>query len=146
MKNTTILLFLLMSSVTYAQDKSASDFNLPKSRLAVQGYDVVSYFNATPKEGSKSIQSSVSGVHYYFSSQKNKSLFDKNPNRYIPKYGGWCAYAMSRGDEVGINPEAYLIQNDSLYLFYKTRFKNTVTKWEKTPKVFHKKADINWNQ
>ena len=146
MKNTTILLFLLMSSVTYAQDKSASDFNLPNSRLAVQGYDVVSYFNATPKEGSKSIKSSVSGVHYYFSSQKNKSLFDKNPNRYIPKYGGWCAYDMSRGDEVGINPEAYLIQNDSLYLFYKTRFKNTVTKWEKTPKVFHKKADTNWNQ
>jgi len=35
MKNTAILLFLLMSSVTYAQDKSASDFNLPKSRVAV---------------------------------------------------------------------------------------------------------------
>lgn len=68
MKNTAILLFLLMSSVTNAQDKSASDFNLPKSRVAVQGYDVVSYFNATPKEGSKSIQSSVLGVHYYFSS------------------------------------------------------------------------------
>ena len=70
MKNTAILLFLLMSSVTNAQDKSASDFNLPKSRVAVQGYDVVSYFNATPKEGSKSIQSTVWGVHYYFSSQK----------------------------------------------------------------------------
>lgn len=146
MKNTAILLFLLMSSVTNAQDKSASDFNLPKSRVAVQGYDVVSYFNATPKEGSKSIQSTVWGVHYYFSSQKNISLFDKNPNRHIRKYGGWCAYAMSRGDEVGINPEAYLIQNYSLYLFYRTRFTNTVTKWEKTPKVFQKKADINWNQ
>ena len=128
-----------MSSVTYTQDKSASDFNLPKSREAVQGYDVVSYFDATPKEGSKSIQSTVSAIHYYFSYQKNKSLFDKNPNRYIPKYGGWRAYAMSRCDEVGINPEAYFIQNDSLYLFYRTRFTNTVTKWEKTPKVFRKK-------
>ena len=128
-----------MSSVTYTQDKSASDFNLSKSRVAVQGYDVVSYFDATPKEGSKSIQSTVSAIHYYFSYQKNKSLFDKNPNRYIPKYGGWRAYAMSRCDEVGINPEAYLIQNDSLYLFYRTRFTNTVTKWEKTPKVFRKK-------
>ena len=46
---------------------------------------------------------------------------------------------MSRGDEVGVNPEAYLIQNDSLYLFYRTRFTNTVTKWEKNPKVFRKK-------
>ena len=72
-----------MSSVTYTQDKFASDFNLSKSRVAVQGYDVVSYFNVIPKEGSKYIQSTVSGVHYYFSSQKNKSLFDKNPNRYM---------------------------------------------------------------
>lgn len=53
---------------------------------------------------------------------------------------------MSRGDELGVNPEAYLIQNDSLYLFYRTRFTNTVTKWEKTLKVFQKKADTNWNQ
>ena len=102
MKNTAILLFILMYSDNYAQDKSASDFNLPKSRLAVQGYDVVSYFNSTPKEGSISIQSNVAGIHYYFSSQKNKSLFDENPNWYMPKYVGWCAYVMSRGDEVGV--------------------------------------------
>ena len=146
MKNTAILLFVFISCVAYDQNKSASDFNLPNSRVAVQGYDVVSYFNSSPKEGNKSIQSTVAGVHYYFSSQKNKTLFDENPNRYMPKYGGWCAYAMSRGDEVGVNPEAYLIQNDSLYLFYRTRFTNTVTKWEKTPKVFQKKADNNWNQ
>ena len=91
-----------MYSDNYAQDKSVSDFNLPKSRLAVQGYDVVSYFNSTPKGGSIYIQSNIAVVHYYFSSQKNKSLFDENPNRYMPKYGGWFAYVMSRGDEVGV--------------------------------------------
>jgi len=46
---------------------------------------------------------------------------------------------MSRGDEVGVNPEAYLIQKDSLYLFYITRFTNMVTKWEKIQKFFKKK-------
>ena len=64
----------------------------------------------------------------------------------MPKYAGWCAYAMSREDEVSVNPEACVIQNDSLYLFYKTRFTNTVTKWQKTPKFFQKKADINCNK
>mgnify|MGYP005991333829 FL=1 len=146
MKNTAILLFVFMSSIVYAQNKTADDFNLSKTRLAVQGYDVVSYFNDEPKEGDKAIQSTVEGVHYYFSSQKNTALFDKNLNRYIPKYGGWCAYAMSRGDTVSINPEAYLIQDDSLYLFYKTRFTNTITKWKKTPKDYQKKADTHWNQ
>jgi len=139
MKNTAILLFVFISCVAYGQNKSASNFNLPKSRLAVQGYDVVSYFNSSPKEGNNSLQSIVAGVHYYFYSKKNKSLFDENPNRYMPKYGGRRAFAMSRGDELGVNPEAYLIQNDSLYLFYRTRFTNTVTKWEKNPKVFRKK-------
>ena len=78
MKNTAILFFFI-SCVAHGQNKSASDFNLPKSREAVQGYDVVSYFNSSPKEGNNSIQSTVAGVHYYFSSQKNKSLFDENP-------------------------------------------------------------------
>ena len=64
----------------------------------------------------------------------------------MAKYPGWCAYAMSRVDEVSVNLEAYLIQNNSLYLSYKTHFTNTVTKWQKTPKSFKKKADTNWNQ
>ena len=67
MKNTAILLYVFISCVAYGQNKSASDFNLPKSREAVQGYDVVSYFNSSSKEGNNSIQSTVAGVHYYFS-------------------------------------------------------------------------------
>ena len=74
MKNTAILFFI--SSIACAQHKTADDFNLYRSGVAVQRYDVVSYFNSSPKEGNKSIQSSVAGVYYYFYSQKNKSLFD----------------------------------------------------------------------
>jgi|TARA_B110000046_G_scaffold149690_1_gene157897 hypothetical protein len=76
MKNNTILLLVFISSIACAQNKTADDFNLSRSRVADQGYDVVYYFNSSPKEGNKSIQSTVACVHYYFSSQKNKSLFD----------------------------------------------------------------------
>ena len=55
MKNTAILLFVFMSSIVHAQNKTADDFNLSKTRLAVQGYDVVSYFNDEPKDGDKAI-------------------------------------------------------------------------------------------
>ena len=44
------------------------------------------------------------------------------------------------------NTEAYLIQNDSLCLFYKTQFINTQTKWQAQPEFFKEKADANWNQ
>ena len=87
MKNTAILFFI--SSIACAQNKTADDFNLSRSGVAVQRYDVVSYFNSSPKEGNKSIQSNVAGVYYYyyyFYSQKNKSLFDEKTNRYMPKY------------------------------------------------------------
>ena len=84
MKNTAILFFI--SSIACAQNKIADDFNLSRSGVAVQRYDVVSCFNSSPKEGNKSIQSTVEGVHYYFYFQKNKSLFDEKINRYMPKY------------------------------------------------------------
>ena len=79
MKNTAILLFVFISCVAYGQNKLASDFNLPKSRLAVQGYDVVSYFNSSSKEGNNSIQSTVAGVHYYFLLRKIIPFSMKTP-------------------------------------------------------------------
>ena len=87
MKNTAILLFVFMSSIVYAQNKTADDFNLSKTRLAVQGYDVVSYFNDEPKEGDKAIQSTVEGVHYYFSSQKNKAFYNFIRSRIVVLFG-----------------------------------------------------------
>tara|TARA_B110000259_G_scaffold36571_1_gene41254 strand:+ start:501 stop:662 length:162 start_codon:yes stop_codon:yes gene_type:complete len=53
---------------------------------------------------------------------------------------------MAKGEQVEVNPEAYLIQNDSLYLFFKTYFINTQTKWQAQPEFFQEKADANWNQ
>ena len=77
--------------------------------------------------------------------QKNKKLFDKNPTYYLPQYRGWCAYAMGeKNDEVGINPESFLITNNQLFLFYKTYFNDTKEKWNKDPKNLKSKADINW--
>jgi len=88
----------------------------------------------------------VLGVVYYFSSEQNKTLFDKKSKRYIPKYGGRFAYVMLKREQVEVNTEAYLIQNDSLCLFYKTQFINTQTKWQAQPEFFKEKADANWNQ
>ena len=146
MKITAALIFLFISNVNLAQNKGSKDFNLSSSNLAVQGYDVVSYFSGTLTKGREYMKSEVLGVVYYFSSEQNKTFFDKNPKRYIPKYGGWCAYAMAKGEQVEVNPEAYLIQNDSLYLFFKTYFINTQTKWQAHPEFFQEKADANWNQ
>ena len=85
MKTTAALIFLFISNVNLAQNKGSKDFNLSSSNLAVQGYDVVSYFSGTPTEGRESIKSEVLGVVYY-SSVQSKTLFDKNSKRYFLSY------------------------------------------------------------
>ena len=121
--------------------------NLNKHRVALQGYDVVSYFlNNKAVVGNKALTAEYAGAFYHFSTSKNKAQFDANPARFAPQYGGWCAYAMTKGKKVSINPEAFLIQEDKLYLFYKTRWTNTVEKWLVQPENFQAQADNQWEK
>ena len=59
------------------------------------GYDLVIYFSKNkPVKGKSSISNQYQDLLFYFSSQENKDLFVSNPSKYLPKYGGWCAYAI----------------------------------------------------
>lgn len=82
------------------------------------GYDVVSYHTlGEPTVGDENISSSWDGVTWRFSSMENKNLFDSNPERYTPSYGGFCAYAVLNNFTANINPTAWHIDNGNLYLF-----------------------------
>ncbi|MFC4739415.1 YHS domain-containing (seleno)protein [Flavobacterium ponti] len=149
MKNQLIILLMAFVSIsTFAQTeaKRAEQFNLEKNKVAVQGYDVVSYFKQNKAvKGNKDLAVSYEGVIYYFSSQTNKDAFKKSPASYEPQYGGWCAYAMGNsGEKVEINPETFKILNGKLYLFYNAFFNNTLKSWNKDEVNLKKKADLNW--
>jgi YHS domain-containing protein len=148
MKKQILILFtILLSIATFAQKAivRANQFNLNK-KIAIQGYDPVSYFNENKAvKGKKELASSYEGVIYYFSSVENKDVFAKNPSQYEPQYGGWCAYAMgATGDKVEINPETFKIIEGKLYLFYNAYFNNTLKTWNKDQPNLKKKADTNW--
>ena len=53
---------------------------------------------------------------------------------------------MARGKNVQINPQAYLVDEGKLYLFYKTRWNNTQLKWLNNPTELKQKADANWQK
>lgn len=133
-----------------AQVQSArrkSSFNL-ESGVAIQGYDPVAYFlqNKAVK-GSKDLAVIHQGVLYYFSSVANKEEFKKNPTKYEPEYGGWCAYAMgAKGEKVSIDPKTFKIVNGKLYLFYNKLFNNTLPEWNKDETNLKKNADVNWSK
>jgi hypothetical protein len=73
--------------------------------------------------------------------------FKKNPKKFEPAYGGWCAYAMGKtGEKVEIDPASFKITDGRLFLFYKDFFTDTRDKWSKDEKPLNQKADTNWKK
>lgn len=152
MKPTLFLATILVSLLSFsaiAQDAKTrtKEFNLDDD-VAISGYDPVAYFKSNKAvKGKKDLSVYHEGVVYYFSSTDNKEEFKKNPARYEPEYGGWCAYAMgAKGEKVSIDPETFKIVNGKLYLFYNSFFNNTLKSWNKDENGLKAKADVNWKK
>lgn len=122
-----------------------TDYNTKKGFVA-EGYDVVAYFSNTVIEGDKRFTLEYDGVKYKFSSQENLDRFKANPKKYIPQYGGYCAYAIAvKAKKVSIDPETFEIRDGKLYLFYNAWGTNTLELWQKeNVKGLQEKADQNW--
>ena len=141
MKTFTTFLLLLISVNLLSQEH----VNLKKG-YAAEGYDVVAYFSNEAIEGDKEFQVVYQGIKYKFSSQENLSKFNSNSKMYVPQYGGFCAYAVAeKGEKVSVNPKAFQIIDNKLYLFYNAWGVNTLEKWnEEGAEVLQRKADENW--
>jgi YHS domain-containing protein len=148
MKN-IVLIGLLMAMVGVGKAQSpASNINVDDDRLALAGYDPVSYFeSAEPVKGKKEYTYNLDGAVYRFSSQKNRDRFIAAPLKYVPQYGGWCAYAMgAEGEKVEVDPETFKIIDGKLYLFYNRFFNNTLDTWNKNETNLKARADANWKR
>ncbi|WP_264525404.1 YHS domain-containing (seleno)protein [Flavobacterium sp. N502536] len=149
MKKLLFFVLILFSVLSFAQNdaKRISQYNL-ENKVAIQGYDPVGYFNQGKAiKGKKELSASYQGVIYKFSSNENKQEFLKNPSKYEPQYGGWCAYALgSSGEKVEINPETFKIIDGKLYLFYNAFFNNTLKSWNKNQTNLKAQADDNWKK
>lgn len=87
--------------------------------VAINGYDPVAYFSERkPVEGSPAFTSVWDGATLRFASAGNKALFDADPESYAPKYGGYCAYAVSQGYTATTDPRAWTVHEGRLYLNY----------------------------
>ncbi len=137
----TIITIVITTSVL------AQNYNLKKGFIA-EGYDVVSYFQNKAEKGDHNYITKFDGVKFKFSSKENLETFIKNPKKYIPAYGGYCAYAIGvKGKKVDINPKTFEIRDGKLYLFYNSWGVNTLQLWQdEGAAVLQKKADENWQK
>ncbi len=60
----------------------------------------------------------------------------------VPQFGGFCAYAVSKGYTAKIEPDAFLVTPDGRLLFQYDR--DVLKKWNKDPAGNLTRADANW--
>lgn len=110
--------------------------------VAINGYDPVAYFTAEkPVEGSPEFTSDWDGATLRFASAENKAMFDGDPEKYAPKYGGYCAYAVSKGYIATTDPDAWTVHEGRLYLNYS---KSVRALWAARRQHHIEQADMNW--
>jgi YHS domain-containing protein len=144
-----LLIFLLLfSSSVFGQNQNipTKHFLLTKAGIALDGFDPTSYFaGKKPLKGKPEFALKHEGVIYHFASESNKQTFSKNANKYIPAYGGWCAYAIGKtGAKVEPDFENFKIVDGRVNLFYKNFFTNTLDDWNKDEANLNSKAIKNW--
>jgi len=89
--------------------------------LALSGYDPVSYFaegGKGPAIGKEELAATFEGVSYRFATAANRERFLTGPEAFVPRYGGYCAWAMAEGKKVEVDPTAFALTGDRLHLFY----------------------------
>jgi YHS domain-containing protein len=110
--------------------------------VAVGGYDPVAYFTeGKPVKGSKDFTADYEGATWRFANAANRDVFQADPLKYAPRYGGYCAWAVSQGYTAKGDPRAWTIHNGKLYLNYDKKVRAT---WAKDIPGNVKKGDVNW--
>ena len=111
-----------ITSNTGASRAYAAAHNVPSHGVALEGYCPVAYFAVNkPLRGKPEYASTYEGIEYHFVSADAQAAFDKEPAKYIPAYGGWCAFGMAVQDKFPVDPRNFKIVNGQLMLFLKNK-------------------------
>jgi len=133
-----VIVCLVLSTVCFA------DFNKDGNRVAIKGYDPVAYFtDKAVLQGGKEHSWEWMDAVWYFANNEHKEMFIKDPVKYAPQYGGYCAYGVSKGAKPAIDPQAFSIVDGKLYLNFS---KSVRAAWERNSRVHIKRADIIWKR
>jgi YHS domain-containing protein len=132
-----------------AQDEDWRTYRRPKvamvSRdgggIAVQGYDAVSYEDGTAVKGNAEFTAEYGEATWWFVSAEHRDRFLADPRRFVPAYGGFCAYSIGAGYPATANPKVFAEHGGRLYFFYD---KAARAVWEQDQLRLIKKADANW--
>lgn len=142
MKQQLSLLCAVIALVLPASAQTKTLLNLDNSGIAIQGYDPVAFFTeGKPVKGKPEFIARRDGAIYQFASKEHRDLFTKDPAKYEPQFGGYCAFGVSKDKLVEIDVEAFQIVDGKLLLQYS---KSVRDKFNKDRSGNLAKANANW--
>lgn len=116
-----------------------NNFFSGRTDTAINGYDTVAYFTVgKPVKGQDHLVTDWMGAKWKFSSQAHLDLFKANPDKYAPQFGGYCAYGVTQGYLVKVEPDQFTVRDGKLYLNYDA---DVQTKWSQDPAGYIKSAN-----
>lgn len=120
--------------------ETALEASLP---LAIGGFDTVGYFLMNkPVQGNSAIYADWQGKRWLFEREYHRELFLHDPERFTPKYNGYCALGMSNNYSAPGDPESWRIVENELFLAYDEK---AIRDWEVKLHEYIAEADKNWN-
>ena len=119
----------------------AGEFN-ETNGVAIKGYDPVAFFKESkPVRGKDDFRFDYKGSTFIFSSADNRATFAADPEKYVPQYGGYCAFGTARGYKADIDPATFTVVDGRLYLNYNTQVQK---EWAADRTRFIREADERW--
>ena len=142
---TTFLLTLLYSCKPSCNEEYPTGMDLDYTDdkdQAMDGDDIISYYNGDKvTEGTAALASTNNGIQYLFSNSSHKSLFDSNPDKYMPGTGGYCVVAAAFGKIEAVDKQHYGVYKGKLYF---TTNKKAHDMWLKDQEALTQRGEAMW--
>jgi hypothetical protein len=137
-----LIVLAALAAIVESNPARAADEVFATAEGAIRGYDPVAYHTQSKAvPGLPTITHAWNGATWRFASEANRDLFAADPARYAPRYGGFCAYGLSRGYKVSTDPQAFAIVDGRLYLNYSLPVQTT---WNRDRPGYIRQADETW--
>jgi YHS domain-containing protein len=118
------------------------EVNTDAMGFMIRGYDPVAYFTeGRPVPGKPDISEEYGRAKYLFSSEANRGAFKDYPEKYIPQYGGYCAFGVFEGKKIDIDPASWRIVDGKLYFNHSPV---VLDMWSKDINKHLQESEKNW--
>ncbi len=143
MASTPILLIMAMTVFLGRPAVALEPVFAPRG-IAIKGADPVAYFiDGEPRTGKEKFSYDWNGATWLFVNAENRDKFATNPKVYAPQFGGYCAYAVGNGYTAKVDPDAWKIVDNKLYLNYN---KAVQLLWIARQSHYIGEANKNWRR